>query len=314
MTEAEHFDVAVIGGGPAGAAAAIASARQGATTALFEPMAVGGEAMNIPAVTELPDQEPVAGQDFVVTLTERVMKHPIDLRFGDTVTSLEPEASRWRIEAEMGSVLARAVILCTGAGHVPLPGRPDGDDDPLYGSGLFTCASCDAPLYAGKRVAVAGGGDTGADAAAQLSEYAAQVLVFEREASLTCQPGLRGRLSELGNVELRLGTEVLAAVGNGSLAAVRVRANGGESDETVDGLMLAVGMRPRSELVAGHAELGDDGAVVVGPDLATSAPGLYAAGDVRVGSPYRCGAAWGDGLTAAAAALRRLGAPQRTGP
>ncbi len=312
MTETRHFDadIAVVGGGAAGAAAAIASARHGATTALFEPITVGGEAMNIPSITELLEAETVAGQDFVVTLTERVMDHSIDLRLGDTVTALEREGEGWRVEAEMGILLARAVILCTGAGHVPLPGRPAGDEDPLYGVGLFTCASCDAPLYAGKRVAIAGGGDTGAGAAILLSEYAAQVLVFEREPDLTCQPGLRDRLAMLDNVELRIGTEVLEAVGDGSLAAVLVRGGGDESEQVVDGLMLAVGMRPRSQLAAPHAELSSDGSVAVGADLMTSARGLYAAGDVRAGSPYRFGAAWGDGLTATASALRELHSEQ----
>jgi thioredoxin reductase (NADPH) len=303
LSEADQINVAVIGGGLAGAAAVMTAAELGATVALVEPLSVGGEVINLDEVHGLPGGDAVSGPDLVASLMERVMATGVDFRLGDTAVALEPTGDGWLVQTEMGALRAGAVALCSGAGHAALPGRPDIDDDPLYGAGLFTCAPCDAAMYAGRRVAVVGGGDTGADAAVTLSAYAREVVVFERRSELQCRPPARERLAALPNVEVRCANEVTGLSGDAALRAVELA--GGEA-EPVDGAMLAVGLRPRSGLAAPHAELDEDGAVVVAPDLLSTAPGLYAAGDVRAGSPYRCGAAWGDGVTAATAAVAAL--------
>jgi thioredoxin reductase (NADPH) len=299
----EQFDVAVVGGGPAGAAAAIACARGGARVVLLEPMTVGGEAMNVPEVEELPETGTAAGPDLVASMTERVMTEGVDLRLGETAGALERDGGGWRIDTDMGAVAAPAVVLATGAAPLALDGTPVAEEG-LHEGGLFTCASCDAPLYSGRRVAIAGGGDTGAGAALLLSEYASEVLLYEREQALTCQAALARRLAGVENVELRLGCEVVGTVGGAAIEEVSVHELGSVRSEPAEGLMVAVGMRPRSDLVAAHAELDAAGAVVVGADLASSAPGLFAAGDVRTGAAWRCAAAWGDGLTAARSVMR----------
>jgi thioredoxin reductase (NADPH) len=302
----EQLDIVVVGGGFAGVAAALGCASDGAPVALLEPMTVGGEAMNLLEVEDLPESVLASGPDLVADLTERVMAAGVDFRLGETASALEREDGGWRVVTDSAPLLARVVVIASGADPLGLPDSPEPVNGEVHGEGIFSCAACDAPLYAGLRVAVAGGGDTGVGAAITLSPHAGEVVLFERGNELTARDSLRRRLAELPNVELRLGCEVLGTEGEGSLEAVRVAGAGGEVPERADGVMLAVGMRPRSRLVAGHVELDDAGAIRVNPSLETSAPGLYAAGDVREGSAWRFAAAWGDGQTVARSALLGL--------
>ena len=307
------FDVVVIGGGPAGAGAAIACARAGVGVALLEPMTVGGEAMNLPEVEELPESAMASGPDLVATLTERVLAEDVVLRLGETASALEREGEGWSVVADSGTISASAVVLASGAAPVGLPESPEPIEGEVHEEGVFSCASCDAPLYGDRRVAVAGGGDTGVGAALTLSPYAREVVLFEREEQLTCQEVLGRRLAELPNVKVRFGCEVLGSEGTGSFEGVKVATPTGEAVEQVDGVMLAVGMRPRSGLAAPHVELDEAGAIRVRPSLESDAPQLYAAGDVREGAAWRCAAAWGDGLTVARSLLLGLkaGTPAR---
>jgi thioredoxin reductase (NADPH) len=178
----------------------------------------------------------------------------------------------------------------------------------LFGRGLFTCAVCDGPLYSGKRVSVVGGGDTGVGAALALSRYAAEVVLYERESSLTAQPALVDALARTTNISVRFHAEVTGAHGEEQLNAIQVVDRGVTAIEPSEGVMLAVGLRPRSRLVAGLVERDRNGAISVDRDFAASAPGVFAAGDVREAAAYRCAAAWKDGIAAAKGALAHLGA------
>lgn len=304
-------DVAVIGGGPAGATAAVSCARAGARTILFEPAAVGGETVNVEELERGPEGSTVPGVDVATALLEQVLAEDLDLRLGEGADAVERTAGAWRVVGSAtaaGGLEAGAVVLATGAAPKALPGRPPVEEDPLFGSGLFVCASCDGPLYRARSVAVAGGGDTGAGAALIVSRYASRVVLYEREPRLGARPDLVDRLAAAGNVDVRLGTEVVEALGGAALEAVRVCSAGTSAVEPADGLMLAVGLRPRSDLVAGVLDLEEDGAIAVGRALAASAPGAFAAGDVRAGARYRYEAAVEDGRLAAAGALAALGA------
>jgi thioredoxin reductase (NADPH) len=298
--------VAVIGAGPAGVGAALGCARGGAAVMLLEGLAPGGETVNVEQITDLPGQPPIAGADFAAALTEQVITCDVDLRLGEEVSALRAVCDGWQLETSSGGVAADAIVFCTGAGPVALPGRPPPDADPLFGNGLFTCASCDGPMYVGKQVAVAGGGDTGVEAALTLSRYAARVVLYERERELAAQPRLATALADVANVEVRLGVAVAAPLGESRVEGVRVSRRGESSSEPADGVMIAVGMRPRTRLLEGLVDLDPDGGVKVGIDLASSATGLFAAGDVRAGSAYRCAAAFGDGLAAARGVLALL--------
>jgi thioredoxin reductase (NADPH) len=298
--------VVVVGAGPAGVAAAVGCARGGATVVLLEAIAPGGEAMNADEVTELPGQPPISGPDFAAALTEQVLAHDIELRLGEEVVAVRPADGAWEIDAGAGRLDADLVVYCAGASPVALPDRPAPEADPLFGSGLFTCATCDGPMYAGRHVAVAGGGDTGVGGALTLSRYAERVVLYERELELTAQPALVKALATAGNVEVRLGAEVVAPLGGAELEGVSVAERDRTKTEPADGLMIAVGVRPRTGLLEGVVALDEAGGVEVGVDFASSAAGLFAAGDARAGSPYRCAAAFGDGLGAARGALARL--------
>lgn len=305
------YDLIVIGGGPAGVAAALSAKRAGARTTIVESLAIGGEVMNLDVVEEFPAAEPMSGADAAVALMEQVYTAEVEVLLGSTVSVVDPAAGGWTLATDDGELVAHAVLLATGAAPIRLPGMPN--EDPAHPStrGLFSCAACDAQMYRGRSVAVAGGGDTGVGAAALLARYASRVVVFERERELTSQDILSRRIAGLGNVEYRFGTEVVDAVEEDGMTSVRTTGPDGQGSERFDGVMLAVGLRPRSDLAAAHATLDARGAVAVGPGLETSAPGLFAAGDVRSGSAWRAAAAWGDGLVAARSVLRAIAAHPR---
>lgn len=302
----EALDVAVIGGGPAGVPAAVGLGRAGARVAMFEPLSVGGHAINVETV-EMPGQLEQSGPDFAASLLEQVLEEGLDLRLGQEATHLRRSGGGWGISVDGAEVEARAVIVCTGSGPRSLPGRPEVEKDPLVGSGIFTCAICDAPFYKGKRVAVAGGGDTGVEGALTLARHGASVILFEREPRL---PGCADLAQELRSaaVDVRLETEVEEAIGDGRLEGIRTVHGGAAETAPVDGLLLAVGIYPRSTLAAGVLDLDEIGMIRVDDDLRASAIGAFAAGDVRAGAEYRCAAAARDGRAAAESALRFLGA------
>ena len=276
--------VAVVGAGPAGVAAAVGCARGGAAVVLLESLAPGGEALNVEEVTELPWPAADLRAGF------RGRAHRAGPRARRRAPSRRGGRCRSTGRRGMGGRDAGQVVSTpTSSCSVPAPGRSRCRTDrrrmPTRSSAT-ACSparACDGPMYAGRRVAVAGGGDTGVEGALTLSRYADRVVVYERERELTAQPTLVAALTESA-------TSTFASASRSwhqwARVSSRVSALGTGSDrtESADGLMVAVGIRPRTGLLEGVVGLGRGG---WGPRSAwtspSSAPGLFAAGDVRGG-------------------------------
>jgi thioredoxin reductase len=300
------YDAVVVGGGPAGVAAAIELARHELATALLEPLAVGGEVMNVGEMTDALARPSRSGADVAAELTEQVMEQPVTLLMGEAATGLVARGGGWEVHTHGAQLDTRSVILATGTTPMGLPDRPDPHDDELVGRGLLTCADCDAPLYAGKRVVVAGGGDTGAEAALALGTFAEEVTLVERRGELTCHPATASAVADTPNIVVRVATSVERLKGRDAVAGVVAREGAGEMELPADGVMLAVGRRPVTGFADTTVELDRRGAVATRADLGTSAPGVFAAGDVRSCTAGRYEAAIGDGVSAAIAAVAYL--------
>jgi thioredoxin reductase (NADPH) len=208
-----------------------------------------------------------------------------------------------------GDTHARTVIVATGASFRKL-GVPG--EERLQAHGVSTCASCDGPLLGGKTAAVVGGGDSALQEALTLAELGARVVLLHRGEELDGQETYRRRVAEQPAIEVRYSSVVEEIVGDAFVEAVRVRTNAAVEELEVGGVFPFVGLRPLSERVAGRIELDGNGAVRTDGGLATSAPGVFAAGIVRRGAAGRAAAAAGDGAAAALAAHAYLsGGPSR---
>ncbi|MCC7464230.1 MAG: FAD-dependent oxidoreductase [Gammaproteobacteria bacterium] len=211
----------------------------------------------------------------------------------------------WRIAGSEGELRARAVIIASGTERAPL-GVPG--EERLTGKGVSHCASCDAPLLRNQTVVVVGGGDSGMQEALTLAEHAARVVLVEKGAALTGQPGFTERLRASATIETRFGSAVSEVLGENAVSHVRIRslADGASTDLPAAAVFACLGLVPNTRWLGGLVALDGSGRIRVDAALRTSVPGVCAAGNVREASPHRAAAAMGDGATAARALDRYL--------
>jgi thioredoxin reductase (NADPH) len=306
-----RYDVVIAGGGLAGLTAALFAARHGWSTLVLESTVPGGQLINLAAIEDFPgfpagvpgyDLGPIAqeqaeaeGAQFAVAEVQAITRPPFQ---GDPL---------WRVDTSEGSYRAPAVIIASGSRPRPL-GVPG--EEPLTGRGVSHCATCDGPLFKGRPVGVAGGGDAALHEALTLAGYASRVVVMHPEPDFPAQAAYRRRVSEQGAIEARHGVEVLEVLGNGALSGVRLRevAGGAESRLDLAALFVYAGMEPNTHFLGDLLPLAPDGRIPTDGALRTALPGLFAAGDVRQDGPGYAITAAGDGATAAVSAHRYLSA------
>ena len=291
------LDVAIVGGGPAGLTAGLYCARAGLSCALFERLMAGGQA----STTNLLENYPgfpggIGGPELMMKFAEQAEEAGLTIEYED-VLSLDLAGAEKALQLDGRQVRAKSVILAMGAQRAKL-GVPG--EEEFVGRGVSYCATCDGAFYAGKRVAVIGGGDTAIEDALYLSARS-HVTLIHRRAQLRATGRAAQRARENPNIEFCLGAppERIEKSGDG-LAVVLA---GGARVE-VDGVFIAVGTRPETHLVAGQVELDGAGYILAGEDTRTSADGVFAAGDARKKPLKQVATAVGDGATAAAMALK----------
>lgn len=291
------YDLAIIGTGPAGLSAAIYAGRAGCRTLLIEKKSIGGELVNRDEVWSYPGfPEPVSGTELRSKLVSAVEQYDLDLTL-ETVEGVEMGRPH-TVRTGENRYEATAILVATGgtAKRLGLPG-----EDELVGRGVFYCAKCDGPLFEDETVAIAGGGNGAVIDALFLTKFASDVLLVETEQTLPADDHLREELKDRSNVRVETGARITELVEeDGTLAAIELVDGDGESTrrEPADGLYVRIGTEPATGFIEGTVPLTDSGAVVVDETMETEVPGVFAAGDVRAGSPREVGAAVGDGITA----------------
>ncbi len=298
-------DLVIIGAGIAGLTAATHSARLGLNTTVVAEMGVGGQIMNAPRIDNYPGfPDGIGGHELGPILHEQAEAAGAEFLF-DAIEAIEIDGDRRIVRGAAETLAARAVIVAAGSSHRKL-GIPG--EERLIGHGVSHCASCDGPLFRGKRVIVVGGGDAAFDEALILSEFVGRAVILCRADTPRAQKVLRDRVAAVANVEIRFSTIIEEIAGEDGVASVRQRdvGTGVVTTEPVDGVFVYVGLEPNTGFLGDLVALDGDRRIVVDPMMATSVPGVFAAGDIRAGSIAMLAAVAGDGATAAIAAARYL--------
>jgi thioredoxin reductase (NADPH) len=300
-----NYDIAVVGGGPAGLTAALFAARHGRRTMLLDPLGMGGAIMNTERVEDFPGfPEGIAGFELGPRLQEQVTNAGATVEMAEA-TRIEPRGEDWAVESDYGEVVAGSVIVATGSNPRKLGVARE---DELEGKGVSHCASCDGPLYGGKLVAMFGAGDSALLETIELTGHDVRVVLIHPGETLRGQETYRDRIAASPAVHIRHRTVLEEILGDGRVSGVRVRevASGESSTLEVDGVFVHVGRLPNTACLEGVVALDTGGHVPTDIWMRTELPGLFAAGDVRANAAGQAASAAGDGATAAVAAHRYL--------
>jgi thioredoxin reductase (NADPH) len=303
----QSYDVVVVGGGLAGLTAAAFASQAGWRTVLVTELLVGGQILNVESIENYPGfADPVSGADLAALAEKQAADAGAQFVFGEAA-SLRVTPGGFAVATEAGELPGRSVIVATGSSlrRLGVPG-----EDRLEGHGVSYCGSCDGAFFEGRPVAVVGGGDSAADEALVVAQYASHVTIVTRETALRAAAATRRRIEAHPRIDVLIEHEAVEILGDAAVTAVRARhtATGALLDLEVAGVFVYVGLEPNTSLLASLVELDADGRVPTGADLATSVPGLYAAGDLRRGAGGYLVNAASDGALAATSAGRRLGA------
>lgn len=296
-----HRPVAVIGGGPAGLAAALTTAGEGLRTQLVERMTFGGELPNIATVRNLPGRPEISGTELADSLLDDIEAAGVEFVMGN-VDALKHADDGWSVVVDGEPLEAAGVVIATGTDPAPL--GLDSEEH-LAGRGLATCAMCDGPLLRGRQVAVVGDGDIALVEAEILAGFAESVTVVAAR-PLALRPGHWGNdVLALPNVHLVAPASPVALVAEEVVTAIDVDLGDERRRLPVDAVFHAQRTHPAEGPTVGLRRAPDD-AVWIDTSMCTSEPLVVAAGDCRAGSARLVAAALGDGVAAGRTLAHRL--------
>jgi NADH-dependent peroxiredoxin subunit F len=299
------FDVLVIGGGPAGAAAAVYAARKGIRSGLAAER-LGGQLQDTLGIENFISVKETQGHALAAGLDQHVAAYDVDVMGGLRAEALIPGEI---IEVKMtgGAALrARTVVIATGARwrEINVPGERE-----YRNRGVAYCPHCDGPLFKGKRVAVVGGGNSGVEAAIDLAGLVSHVTLIEYDTKLRADAVLVKKLQSLGNVAILTGIETTEVTGDGQRVTglkVRDRQGGAESEIELAGVFVQIGLVPNTDWLKGTLDLSPRGEIEVDARGRTSMPGVFAAGDCTVVPYKQIVIAVGEGAKASLSAFEHL--------
>ena len=308
LAQKDVFDVLIVGGGPAGAAAAVYAARKGIRTGIAGER-MGGQTLDTLGIENYISVLETQGPKFAAALEAHARAYGVDMMFGQRAASLQPAGADGTIGVTLdnGAVLrGRTVILATGARwrNVNVPGEAE-----YKNKGVAYCPHCDGPLYKGKRTAVIGGGNSGVEAAIDLAGIVEHVTLVEFAPALKADAVLVEKAKSLPNVTIVLNAQTTEIAGDGQKVTglrYKDRATGEQHLVELAGVFVQIGLVPNTEWLKGTVELSRHGEIVVDAKGATSVPGVFAAGDATTVPYKQIIIAAGDGAKAALGAFDHL--------
>jgi alkyl hydroperoxide reductase subunit F len=300
------FDVLIVGGGPAGAAAAVYAARKGIRTGVASER-FGGQVLDTLGIENFVSVKETEGPKFALALEEHVRHYDVDIMNLQRAKALVPGQDLIEVQLESGASLkSRTVIITTGARwrNINVPGETE-----YRNKGVAYCPHCDGPLFKGKRVAVIGGGNSGVEAAIDLAGIVAHVTLIEFDTKLRADAVLQRKLASLPNVTVILNAQTTEVTGDGQKVnglAYKDRASGEAKHVELEGVFVQIGLVPNTEWLKGTVELSRHGEIIVDAKGQTSLPGVFAAGDATTVPFKQIIIAAGDGAKAALGAFDHL--------
>ncbi len=303
------FDVLIVGGGPAGAAAAVYAARKGIRTGIVAER-FGGQTLDTLGIENFVSVQETEGPKFAAALEAHVRAYDVDVMNGQRVAALEPAAQpggHATVTLANGAELkGRTVILSTGARwrNIGVPG-----EEQYKTKGVAYCPHCDGPLFKGKKVAVIGGGNSGVEAAIDLAGVVEHVTLLEFADQLKADAVLVAKLESLPNVTVHVNAQTTEITGDGQKVdglTYKDRTSGVVHHIELAGVFVQIGLAPNTEWLRGIVELSRYGEIVVDAKGATSVPGVFAAGDATTVPYKQIIIAAGDGAKAALSAFDHL--------
>lgn len=297
-------DVVIIGAGMAGLTAALYAGRSGLSVLVLESELVGGQIANAVGIENYPGVPGIGGGELISAVQTQAEKFGAVVDEFDSIMSVNLSAQPKIIETENAVYEAGAVILATGMKRRKLPLK---EADRYEGRGVHYCELCDGQAYAGKTVAVIGGGNAAVDAAEYLSKLASKLYLIQRS-ELRADAASVERLLSHPNVELLLQTEPKALSGDTRLTAATLLDRKAEATRELplDAVFVNIGVEPNTAMFADQVKLDKAGNIVAGEDCRTNLDGVFAAGDVRTKEVRQLTTAAADGTVAALGAVRYL--------
>lgn len=269
------FDVAVIGGGPAGLSACIFTSRAGLKTICFERLAVGGQAALSYDIANYPGFEKISGFD----LTQKMFIQAKNLETEFAFTSVEKVKKRrndFLIVTKKNEYQAKKLIIACGTN----PRKLGLGEEKFIGKGISYCASCDGAFFKDKQVAVVGGGDSAFEYVEYLSRIASRVMLFNRSERFRAHSSRVKNAKKLKNVKILTNTSIKSLQGNKILEAIEIEQNGEIKKLQVDGVFVAIGHEPHLDFLDFDIQLDERGFIVVDKNMQTSEKNVFACGDI----------------------------------
>jgi thioredoxin reductase (NADPH) len=305
-----EYDVVIVGGGPAGLAAALYTARMNLKTVVLDRGPLGGQLLNTELVEDYPGFDSILGSELAMKMGEHARRFGVEVRDFEPVKEIDVEGDTKVIRLETGEEL-RAPALIMAAGGLPRYLEVPGEQE-LAGRGVSYCAVCDGAFFKGEELAVIGGGDAAVEEGDFLTRYASKVYILHRRSELRAQPILIERARANPKIKFIFDAKVKEITGDHKVQAIHYEQHGESKELRVGGVFIFVGFVPNSTLLKVHVDHDAAGYLVTDRNMQTSVEGIWAVGDVRAQLTKQIATAVGDGTTAAVAASQYITALKDT--
>jgi thioredoxin reductase (NADPH) len=303
----ERYDCIIIGAGPAGLSTALYAARDRLKTLVLEKLVPGGQISTTDRIENYPGIERIDGPGLIERMQKQAETFGAEIKSSSEVTALKKlKDGNIEISCDKDKFVTRAVILAPGSDYRRL-GVPGEEEFRNAGAGISYCGTCDAPFFKGKQVVAVGGGNTALEETLHLTKFAGKVTLIHRRdefrATKVLQEEIQAKANEPNsNLIIKYNTVATAIEGKGKVQSIKLKnaKSGEEENYPCDGVFIFVGMVPNTNFLKGFVELSANGFIKCDcAYLRTKVPGVFAAGDCRVGAAMQLATAVGDGVLAA---------------